>query len=54
MKTTTEKKFDCVKSVRKERDRIAADTKGKSSKDILEYFRQRRQKHKVRDQISLK
>ena len=52
MKTTTEKKFDCVKSVRKERDRIAADIKGKSAKDILKYFRQRRQKHTVRDQNS--
>ena len=48
MKTTTEKKFDCVKTVRKERDRIAADTKGKSAKEILDYFRQRRQKHSVR------
>ena len=52
MKTTTEKKFDCVKSVRKERDRIAADTKGKSAMEILEYFRQRRQKHSVRNKNS--
>jgi len=49
MKTTTEKKFDCVKSVRKERERIATDTKGKSAKEILEYFRQRKQKHSVRN-----
>lgn len=52
MKTTTEKKFDCVKTVRRERDRIAAETKGKSAKEILEYFRQRRQKNTVRDQKS--
>ena len=48
MKTTTERKFDCVKSVRKERDRIAADTKEKSTKDILEYFRKGRQNHTIR------
>jgi hypothetical protein len=55
MKTITDKKFDCVKSVRKERDRIAADIKVKNTaKEVLEYFRKRRQKHTVRDQISHK
>ena len=44
MKTTTEKKFDCVKSVRKERDRIASDTEGMSASEVLEYFRKRRKK----------
>jgi len=52
MKMTTEKKFDCVKSVRKERDRIAVDTKGKSAREILEYFRQRKQKYTVRNKNS--
>jgi hypothetical protein len=42
MKTTAEKKFDCVKSVRKERNRIAADTEGMSASEILEYFKKRR------------
>jgi len=42
MKTTTEKDFDCVKSVRKERERIASETEGKSPKEILEYFRNRK------------
>jgi len=46
MKTTTKKKFDCVKSVRKERDRIAADTEGMSVSEILEYFRKRKNKEK--------
>lgn len=46
MKTTTKKKFDCVKSVRKERDRIASDTEGKSASEILEYFRKRKEKEK--------
>jgi hypothetical protein len=46
MKTTTKKKFDCVKSVRKERDRIASETKGLSASEILEYFRKRRDKVK--------
>lgn len=44
MKTKTKKKFDCVKSVRKERDRIASDTEGKSATEVLEYFRKRRKK----------
>lgn len=42
MKTATEKKFDCVKSVRKERNRIAADTEGMSATEIMEYFKKRR------------
>lgn len=42
MKTTTKKKFDCVKSVRKERDRIASDTEGMSTSEVLEYFRKRK------------
>jgi len=46
MKTTTKKKFDCVKSVRKERDRIASDTKGMTTSEILDYFRNRRDKAK--------
>jgi len=44
MKTTTKKKFDCVKSVRKERDRIASETEGMSTKEVLEYFRMRKKK----------
>ena len=44
MKTTTKKGFDCVKTVRKERDRIAAETRGKSAKEILEYFKRRKKK----------
>ncbi len=42
MKTTTKKDFDAVKSVRKERDRIARDTKGKSAKEILAYFKRKK------------
>lgn len=44
METTSEKKFDCVKSVRNERDRIASDTEGMSASEILEYFRKRKEK----------
>lgn len=29
MKTTNKKDYDCVKSIRKERERIAKDTEGK-------------------------
>lgn len=46
MKTKTEKDFDFVQSVRKERDRIAKDTEGKSPKEILEYFRKRKESKK--------
>jgi hypothetical protein len=46
MKTTDKKDFDCVKSVRKERERIAGDTEGKSPKEILEYFKKRKGKTK--------
>jgi len=42
MKTKSKKKFDCVASVRKERDRIAKETKGKSPKEVIEYFKERR------------
>lgn len=42
MKTTTKKKFDCVKTVRKERDRIASDTEGMSAREVLEYFKKRK------------
>jgi hypothetical protein len=51
MTTTTKKKFDCVKSVRKERDRIASETEGKSASEIMEYFRKRREKAKAADKI---
>ena len=39
---TTKKDFDCVASVRKERERIAKETVGKSPKEILEYFKKRK------------
>ena len=42
MKTTTKKDFDCVKTVRNECERIAKDTEGKSAKEILKYFRKRK------------
>lgn len=46
MKTSTEKSYDCVKSVRKERNRIAKDTEGMTPKEILEYFEKRRKEVK--------
>ena len=42
MKPTTKKDYDCVKSVRKERERIAKDTEGKTPQEILEYFAQKK------------
>jgi hypothetical protein len=42
METMIEKDFDCVKTVRKSRERIARDTQGKSPKEILSYFQDRK------------
>lgn len=44
MKTTVKKEFDCVKSVRKQRDRIASETEGMNTDEILAYFKKRREK----------
>jgi len=44
MKTTIKKKYDCVKSVRIERERIARETEGKSPKEIIAYFKNRKTK----------
>lgn len=44
MKTSTNKTYDCVKAVRKERERIAKDTEGMTPKEVLEYFKKRREK----------
>ena len=45
MKTTNKKNYDCVKAVRKERERIAKETEGKTPESILEYFRKKRIEH---------
>jgi len=45
MKITTKKEFDCVKSVRKERHRIASDTEGMSASEVLEYFQKRKKEN---------
>lgn len=44
MKTTIKKDYDCVQAVRKERERIARETEGKSPKEIVEYFKQKGKK----------
>ncbi len=44
MKTTIKKEYDCVKSVRIERERIARETEGKSPKEIITYFKKRKTK----------
>lgn len=41
MKTITEKEYDCVQAVRKERERIAKETEGKSPSEILAYFKRK-------------
>lgn len=47
MKPTTEKKYDSVKEVRKERERIADELKGKTSKEIIAYFKEKRRKSSI-------
>jgi len=42
MKTTVSKKFDCVKSVRKVREKSARELDGKSEKEILDYYKTKR------------
>ena len=42
MKTTTKKDYDCVQAVRKERERIARETEGKTPKEILQYFKRKK------------
>ena len=42
MKIATKKDFDCVKTVRKERERIAKDTEDKSPQEVLDYFKKRK------------
>jgi len=46
MKTTDKKDYDCVQFVRKERERSAKETEGKSPKEIVEYFKKKRDKTK--------
>jgi hypothetical protein len=46
MKTATKKEYDCVESIRVERERIARETEGKSPKEVLDYFRKRKLKRK--------
>jgi hypothetical protein len=45
MKTTTKKEYDCVQAVRKERERIARETEGKSPKEIIAYFRREKKEN---------
>jgi hypothetical protein len=44
MKPSTKKSYHCVKSVRKERDRIAKNTEGISPEETIEYFKKRKKK----------
>lgn len=42
MKTITDKTFDCVKSVHKIREQAARELEGKSEKEILAYYKEKR------------
>jgi len=53
MKTTIDKKYDSVKEVRKERERIANELKGKSTGEIISYFQEKRRKSSIlKDRLS--
>jgi len=42
MKITTKKDYNCVQSVRVERERITKETEGMYPKEILDYFRRKK------------
>jgi len=44
MTTMVKKEYDCVKSVRKEREKISMETEGLTPSEILEYFRMKRKR----------
>lgn len=44
MKTIIDKKYDCVKSVRKIREQTARELEGKSEKEILAYYKDKRRR----------
>jgi hypothetical protein len=44
MKTKMKSNYDCVGAVRKERERIARETQGKSPNEIIEYFSSKRKR----------
>lgn len=44
METTTKKEYDCVKEVRKQREQDAKALKGKTNKEIISWFREKRKK----------
>lgn len=48
MKTTTKKNYDCVQAVRRERERIAKETEGKSPKEILAYFKRKKKENTIK------
>jgi len=37
---TTEKSFDCIKFVREQRDRLDATLAGKTTEEVVAYFRE--------------
>ena len=48
MKTTVEKKFDAVKFMRKQRDKLSDKLSRMSKEEIVEYFRKKNTKSAVR------
>lgn len=52
MKTTIDKNFDCVKSVRKVREQTSRELEGKSQEEIIDYYKKKRSRFTLfRDQI---
>lgn len=47
--TTKIKTYDCIKEIRKSRDRISRDLKGKTLEEIMTYFKNRRKNTAIRN-----
>jgi hypothetical protein len=48
MKTTTEKKFDAVKYMRDQRQKLSEKLSEMSNAEIIEYFKQKKNKNTVK------
>ena len=48
MKKTTEKKFDAVKYMREQRQKLSEKLSKMTTEEILEYFRQKKMQNKVK------
>ncbi len=48
MKTTTEKKFDAVKYMRQQRDKLSEKLSKMTKREVVEYFKEQKSKTAIR------